>query len=270
MATVHLWTPRDISFTGRARLINCVIFGMYTYYASIFLLPTEVIGKITKICRNFLLEWHRRVQKVGIGIKGLAAWNKATIAKLTWALAKKEKVLWVKWVRERNPQACDWLGDPDCKVAKGYKWRRETQRKVPWIKLIWARPNVSRNAFISWVLIHRRLPTKQRLSKFQPQIDNLCVLCSVQEEKEAHLFYTCNYATTIWNELRQWWRYTSEVHNSSQLLRNLKHSKGARTLKQITSAIMTATFYYIWSARNHMIFKKQQIKAYQIAYLIKD
>ena len=31
IARVHLWATRNISFAGRARLINSVIFGMYTY-----------------------------------------------------------------------------------------------------------------------------------------------------------------------------------------------------------------------------------------------
>jgi len=54
IARVHLWATRNISFLGRARLINSVIFGMYSYEASIFLLPNEVTEKITKICRNYL------------------------------------------------------------------------------------------------------------------------------------------------------------------------------------------------------------------------
>ncbi|KAJ8433757.1 hypothetical protein Cgig2_026578 [Carnegiea gigantea] len=84
------------------------------------------------------------------------------------------------------------------------------------------------------------------------------VYSAIRERKRRKHIYSmfCNYATVIWNDLRQWWRYTPEVQNSSQLLRNLKHSKGPRTLKQITSAIITATFYYI--------------AAYQTAYLIKD
>ncbi|KAJ8420573.1 hypothetical protein Cgig2_025920 [Carnegiea gigantea] len=54
------------------------------------------------------------------------------------------------------------------------------------------------------------------------------------------------------------------------LLRILKHSKSPGVHKQITSAIITATFYHIWSARNHKILKKQEITAHQTAYLIKD
>ncbi|KAJ8422997.1 hypothetical protein Cgig2_018726 [Carnegiea gigantea] len=165
------------------------------------------------------------------------------------------------------------------RAFSGWRWENNSTPNIKgrlWIAWqsrlyeVQARPNVPRNAFISWVLIHHRLPTKQRLAKFQPQTDNLYVLRSTEEEEEAHLFRTYNYAKTIWNELRKWWRYTPDVQNSSQLLRDLKHSKGLGTLKQITSAIITATNYDIWCARNHMIFKKQQITAYQIAYLIKD
>ncbi|KAJ8427683.1 hypothetical protein Cgig2_027990 [Carnegiea gigantea] len=161
----------------------------------------------------------------------------------------------------------DWQGDPDYKVAQGYKWQQETQGKVPWTKLIWARSNVPRNAFISWVLIQHRLPTKSRIEKFQPQADTLCVLCSTEEEEEEHLFYTCNYAKAIWTELKKWWSHTPNVQNNRQLMGSLKHGKSPGLQKQIT---ITATFHYIWSARNHRIFQKQQIIAHQTAYLIKD
>ncbi|KAJ8425226.1 hypothetical protein Cgig2_019115 [Carnegiea gigantea] len=213
---------------------------MYTYWASVFLLPTKVIDKITRICRNYLrsgtgeykkapyISWQQTYlpkSQGGIGIKDLAAWNKATIVKLTWAVAKKKE------------------GDSDYKVAKGYKWKWETQRKVPWIKLIWARSNVPRNAFISWVLIQNRLPIKHRMSKFQPQTDTLC---------------------------RKRIKQICFIVNSRQLMMALKHIKSPGALKQIISAIIKATIYCIWSAKNHRIFKKQQITVHQTAYLIKD
>ena len=123
MAKVQIWTTRNISFAGRARLINSVIFGMYTSWASIFLLPTEVTDKITGICRNYLwsgtgeykkapyISWQQGCMpksQGGIGIKGLSAWNKATIAKLTWAVAKKKEILWVKWMHEKYIKHRPW------------------------------------------------------------------------------------------------------------------------------------------------------------------
>ena len=83
-------------------------------------------------------------------------------------------------------------GEPNYKIEKGYAW--QSQRKVPWVKLIWARTNLPRNAFISWVLISHRLPAKQRLAKFQNFTDIKCFMCYAEEEIEDHLFYACNYA----------------------------------------------------------------------------
>ena len=53
-ARVHIWATRNLSFAGRAMLINGVIFGMFNYWASMFLLPQNVLEKITTICRNYL------------------------------------------------------------------------------------------------------------------------------------------------------------------------------------------------------------------------
>ncbi|KAJ8433592.1 hypothetical protein Cgig2_016522 [Carnegiea gigantea] len=138
IARVHLWATRNISLVGRTRLINSVIFGMFSYWASIFLLLNKT-------------------------------------------------------------------------------------------KLIWARPNIPKHAFISGVLIQHGLPTKQRLSKYLPSTDNPCVLGSAEEEEEAHIFYTCSYAKTIWDELRKWWQYIPAVQNSIQLMREPERSKGSRT-----------------------------------------
>ena len=51
-ARVHTWPIRKISFVEGAVLINSVVFGMFNYWASIFMLPKEVTDKITKMCRN--------------------------------------------------------------------------------------------------------------------------------------------------------------------------------------------------------------------------
>jgi len=95
-AKVHTWGTRN-SYAGRAVLINSVIFGMYSYWACIFLLPNEMVDKITQLCRNYLwigsadfkkppyISWeHTCLPKKsgGLGIKLFSAWNKASIAKL--------------------------------------------------------------------------------------------------------------------------------------------------------------------------------------------
>ncbi|KAJ8431545.1 hypothetical protein Cgig2_009623 [Carnegiea gigantea] len=44
----------------------------------------------------------------GTGIKDYVAWNKATIAKLVWAIATKNDTLWVEWVHDRYIKDTDW------------------------------------------------------------------------------------------------------------------------------------------------------------------
>ena len=75
-----------------------MIFGMFSYWVSNFLLLNKVTEKIIKIRRNYLwsgtgdykkvpyISWHHTCPpkpQGGIGIKDFATWNKATIVKLT-------------------------------------------------------------------------------------------------------------------------------------------------------------------------------------------
>ena len=43
-----------------------------------------------------------------MGLKDFAAWNKATIAKLIWAVVGKKDILWDKWVHGRYISGKSW------------------------------------------------------------------------------------------------------------------------------------------------------------------
>jgi len=108
MGKIKLWSSRSLTFARRAQLLNTVVFGMYNFWASIFILPQEVIDQITQLSRNYL--WggsadYKRAPYVswkvvcspkkygGLGLENLAAWNKASIAKLVWFIALKKDIL---------------------------------------------------------------------------------------------------------------------------------------------------------------------------------
>ncbi|KAJ8435424.1 LOW QUALITY PROTEIN: hypothetical protein Cgig2_013922 [Carnegiea gigantea] len=223
-ARVHVWATRNIAFAGRALLINNVVFGAFNYWASIFLLPNAVLDKLTKLCRNYLWSGSTEYKKAphiswsttclpkregGIGIKDF---NKATIAKLVWAIANKKDVLWVKWVYARYlkkqnwwdytlahdtswywKKICSikeffkhgrssvgarvWSEHTQYKVSKGYEWQIHTRRKVPWGKIIWARTVIPRHASATWMLAQGRLPTRVKLHQHVSQSTTLCELC---------------------------------------------------------------------------------------------
>jgi len=53
-ARILTWTSRQISYAGRVVLVNIVLFGMYNYWAQIFIIPQEVVNQVIKVSRNVL------------------------------------------------------------------------------------------------------------------------------------------------------------------------------------------------------------------------
>ena len=53
-ARMKIWATKSLSYAGRVVLINTEVFGMFNYWASIFVLLIEVVSKITHLCRNYL------------------------------------------------------------------------------------------------------------------------------------------------------------------------------------------------------------------------
>jgi len=58
---MKIWATKSLSYAGRVMLINTVVFGMFNYWASIFILATEVVSKRTQLCRKLPVERGYRV-----------------------------------------------------------------------------------------------------------------------------------------------------------------------------------------------------------------
>lgn len=312
-----MWSSKNLSFAGRSRLINCIIFGMFSYWASIFLLPTEVTTKLTQLCRNYLwgaseeykrppfISWSNSCQPRthgGLGIKDMGCWNKALTAKLVWAVATKKDTLWVRWVHGRylkgsswwsyNPpvdsgwhwkKVCfikelfkdgytenwKWLGGTEYSVKKGYYWLLGERDKVKWAAIPWCRPVQCKHGYITWIMLHRRLPTKARLSRFETNRDTLCVLCEQHQEDDYHLFFSCTFATAIWEEIRSRWQIPLPKKDWDETIRSWMKVKGSRTHRSITYAYLNAGVYFIWMARNMKLFQNQDWPVFKVAAEIK-
>jgi len=51
---ISIWATKTTSYAGRVALINNVLMGIYTFWATIFILPKSVIKEVNSKCRNFL------------------------------------------------------------------------------------------------------------------------------------------------------------------------------------------------------------------------
>ncbi|KAL2944091.1 LINE-1 retrotransposable element ORF2 protein [Bienertia sinuspersici] len=110
---IRIWSSKNMSYAGRAQLINAVLLSIHQYWAQVFILPKAVLTKIEGICRAFLwsgkwysnapgnISWDRTCTPKsagGLGIKDIQRWNYASLGRYVWALATKQDNLWVKWV----------------------------------------------------------------------------------------------------------------------------------------------------------------------------
>lgn len=96
ISRIKRWGTRNLSYVGRAQLVNSVLLHIHVYWSSIFLLPKKVLKSITAACRNFL--WSGQVHTTkspliawetvclskkegGLDITECMRWNEAAIAK---------------------------------------------------------------------------------------------------------------------------------------------------------------------------------------------
>ena len=151
------------------------------------------------------------------------------------------------------PTPNDWTlqGKKAYKVSTGYQWLMGGT-KVSWDRVIWARASIPRHAFIAWVFIQRRLPTKVRLNKFFHQNDLHCLLCNNPTEDDTHLFAVYPYAREVWDSILQWWPLPlcSSRHSLDAMTTSITRSEAPQAHKQITYAVYAATIYFIRYARN--------------------
>ncbi|KAJ9536614.1 hypothetical protein OSB04_un000215 [Centaurea solstitialis] len=110
---IHNWKCKFLSYGGRRQLIASVLQSMQLHWISVFTLPSGIVHSIEALCRNFLwaqgesargkcrIAWNdicRPVNSGGLGLKRLAIWNKAFLAKHVWEILIKRSSLWIAWI----------------------------------------------------------------------------------------------------------------------------------------------------------------------------
>jgi len=134
-ARITSWKSKFLSYAGRIQLINSVLYGIQSYWSSMFILPKSVLKDMEILMSRFL--WNGDVTKVhgikiswdkvctpkkegGLGIKRLTDLNNVLNMKHIWnILSPNPQSLWIKWVHTylikgssfwvvRPPSLCSW------------------------------------------------------------------------------------------------------------------------------------------------------------------
>ena len=132
---------------------------------------------------------------------------------------------------------------------------REVFPRVSWHKAVWFRESVPRYSFIQWIANLGRLTTRDRLRQWGMNVPAACVLCSTGLDSHTHLFFECEFSSSIWVSL------------SSRIARNpprtlLSAASWALNVqfsppffaRKILKLLLQSSIYMIWKERNNRVF----------------
>ncbi|XP_019240287.1 PREDICTED: uncharacterized protein LOC109220273 [Nicotiana attenuata] len=225
----HISFADDLLLFARGNLSS--VTGLYKCFSQF----SKASGTNT-ITRKALVAWDKICTPKSVGglyLINLPLWNKAAIAKTWWDLAHKQDKLWIRWISAYYiqqqqlqhmpiPQQASWMvrriigSRVTMLQAQNSSDHNTSSIRQIYLQLIGELPRVSwkclvfqnsarpKAVFTMWLLLHGRLPTKDRLANWGINVTPHCVMCSGQVETREHLFVQCSYATELWNKVMKW------------------------------------------------------------------
>uniref|UniRef100_A0A803QC53 Reverse transcriptase domain-containing protein n=1 Tax=Cannabis sativa TaxID=3483 RepID=A0A803QC53_CANSA len=258
---IRMWSSRNLSYMGRATLINSVLLAIHAYWAQISILPTKLLKDIEAVCRSFLwkdthecsgpglVAWENICQtksEGGLGFRNIRNWNVAAMRRYVWDIASKKDCLFVKWIHNvylKNVSWWDYEPPSDC----CWSWR-----KIVGVK------NKLKQKTDAAGFVQQRLNTKERIGKYNTTIDLTCLLCGQEEESSKHLFFECEYGRRCLQGITSWLQLSLTATNLQQIAKYISKSKAMPTARRsILRTVMAGLVYHIWKAINDVLWHQK-------------
>ncbi|KAL0410924.1 UNVERIFIED_CONTAM: hypothetical protein Slati_3682100 [Sesamum latifolium] len=214
------WKSRNLSQAGKVVLLKSVVQAMPIYVMSCFLLPVSICRELESRMADFL--WHNKdVRKIhwlswdklcaskdrgGLGLRKMAAFNKAMLAKSSYGLARGGTSVLGRVLRFGviGGFLDLLLFSAYCLLSQGelisghavsagstsyipVNWRFIWQIKVP--------PKV--RMFV-WRACRDSLPTSANLARRGVQVAGVCPWCALENEDLLHTLGRCHFARLVW------------------------------------------------------------------------
>ncbi|GJW60131.1 uncharacterized protein Tco_0109466 [Tanacetum coccineum] len=148
---VNDWRNKFLSLAGRMQLVRSVLSSMHIYWASVFILPVQIISDLEQLMRGFLWcqgEMKKGKAKVawdsvclplkegGLGIRRLEEFNTALMVSHIWSILNARDSLWVQWIYDYKLQGRSFWDVP-CLGDVSWGWRKLLQIRSRVRPFIW-------------------------------------------------------------------------------------------------------------------------------------
>lgn len=107
-----------------------------------------------------------------------------------------------------------------------YHLIRDRRPLVTWSKICWFKRGVPKHQFLTWMFLHIRCPTKDRMIGWGIQIDPTCLFCNSSLETRDHLFFDCPYSRAAWTNLVAGFRLPRSFTRWDEMIHGLQTFTG--------------------------------------------
>lgn len=127
---------------------------------------------------------------------------------------------------------------------------RTTTAKVRWHKGVWFTHATPKYTFCTWLAMHNRLSTGDRMSSWNAGANTTCVLCSNVLETRDHLFFSCTFSAEIWFTLTHQ-LFEANYSTDWQAIVNYIMDKSLPRIQGLLARyVFQASIHTIWRERN--------------------
>jgi len=126
-------------------------------------------------------------------------------------------------------------------------------QSVPWASWLWNSHIPPTRAFITWRLIHNKIPTDENLRKRGCHIVSICCFCLQNAESSNHIFFECRVTTRLWEWLGKGADVPLDHTNCCSLLMGI-NGRGSKLVQQVLTSAIIHTIWAIWIERNQRYF----------------
>ncbi|KAK4732122.1 hypothetical protein R3W88_025110 [Solanum pinnatisectum] len=232
---------------GRVQLLQTILFGVQSYWAQLFLIPSKVVKLIEAHCKRYVWTGTNHINKKalvawekictpksagGLNITNLHLWNKATIAMTFWDLTHKQDKIWIRWIHSF------YIKNHDIQVKPIPQHACWMNRKILKAKTVWNncqlmnQQSITRELYLRLIRDGMRVPWK-------------CLMFNTTARPKA-VFIMWLY----------WMHMTFDIGGNWQqhLTWALKNAKGKTIRAQSFKMVYAEAIYAIWIERIQRVF----------------
>ncbi|KAG7551693.1 Ribosomal protein L13e [Arabidopsis thaliana x Arabidopsis arenosa] len=127
---------------------------------------------------------------------------------------------------------------------------RTSSNQVAWQKGVWFTHANPKFSFCTWLALHDRLSTGDRMQRWNNGSTVSCVFCAAPIESRDHLFFSCPYSYEIWKALAQQIFNTHFTADWQQIVDYIVVTNHNRVHSYLARNIFQITIHTIWRERN--------------------